>query len=252
MKKRESSQADDNLLEGEVGGGLKRLSKAMAAAGVASRRACEEMIFAGRVTVNGRVVLVPQTLVSFGKDRIAVDQKMVVGEEEKHYYILNKPTGYICTNPLDGTKKIVLDLFSGVRARLFTVGRLDRDTSGLIIVTNDGHFANKVIHPSSRIVKEYLFHGQQEVSHEHLVSISSGAFVEETWVKPVKVTKVRKGTIKICVMEGKKREVRVLVEKAGLEVLSLQRIRIGGLILGRLEIGEWKEMSERERELIFT
>lgn len=229
----------------------KRLSKAMAAAGIASRRACEELIFSGKVQVNGKVVLVPQTLVAWGEDYIVVNGKQIVGEEEKVYFLLNKPVGYICSNTRVASKKIVLDLFPSLPYRLFTIGRLDRDTSGLLIVTNDGHFSQKVIHPSSGIVKEYLVKTQQEVTHRHLLSISEGGFVEESWVKPVRVIKVRKGTLKISVMEGKKREVRILVQKAGLDIESLQRIRIGGLHLGTLAPGGWKEMTDNEKALIF-
>jgi 23S rRNA pseudouridine2605 synthase len=229
----------------------KRLSKALAAAGIASRRACEELIFEGKVKVNGKVVLVPQTLVSWTEDMIQVNGRFVSGEEDKAYYILNKPTGYICSNKRVGTKKIVIDLFQEVSKRLFTIGRLDRDTTGLLLVTNDGFFAQKVIHPSSNIQKEYLVKVEGEVSHDHLLAISRGTEVEGHWVKPLKVTKMRKGTIKIVVMEGKKREVRYLVENAGLVVLSLERIRIGGLLLGKLPLGTWRKMTEREKELLF-
>jgi 23S rRNA pseudouridine2605 synthase len=230
----------------------KRLSKALAAAGIASRRACEDLIFSGEVTVNGQVVLVPQTLVAWETDTINVSGRRVSGEEKKAYYILNKPNGYICSNKRVGTKKIILDLFGPLNKRLFSVGRLDRDTTGLLLVTNDGHFANSVIHPTARIVKEYLVKTVQEIEHEHLVAISKGGYVEGAFVKPVKVTKVRKGTLKICVMEGKKREVRVLVQKAGLEIVSLERIRIGGLTLGDLPLGTFREMSQREKEQIFS
>jgi 23S rRNA pseudouridine2605 synthase len=229
----------------------KRLSKALAAAGIASRRACEELIFEGQVRVNGKVVLLPQTLVSLEEDEVLFNGKRVWGEEKKVYYILNKPTGYICSNKRIGTKKIVLDLFGPMEHRLFTIGRLDRDTTGLLIVTNDGHFAQEVIHPSSNIAKEYLVKTKQEISHEHLVSVSEGAHVEGEWVKPVRVTKVRKGTLKVVVMEGKKREVRILVEKAGLEILGLQRIRIGNLTLGSVPLGGWREMSEKEKQSLF-
>src|SRR5271169_5148464 len=132
----------------------KRLSKALAAAGIASRRAAEEIIFEGRVKVNGAVVKVPQTLVDWDSDAIVVDGEPINGEEKKVYYVLNKPHGFICSNARIGSKKLVLDLFAGLPYRLFTVGRLDRDTTGLLIVTNDGHFANRVIHPSSNISKE--------------------------------------------------------------------------------------------------
>jgi 23S rRNA pseudouridine2605 synthase len=227
----------------------KRLSKALAAAGIASRRAAEELIFSGKVSVNGKTILVPQTLVSWDEDVIMVSGHKVSGEEKKVYYILNKPTGYICSNKRVGTKRIVLDIFEKViDERLFTVGRLDRDTSGLLIVTNDGHFANRVIHPSARISKEYLIKTVQEVGPEHLEAISKGTFLEGGWVKPVRVIKVRKGTIKISVMEGKKREVRILVQNAGLDLVSLERIRIGGLLLGNIPVGTWREMTEKDKQ----
>jgi 23S rRNA pseudouridine2605 synthase len=228
-----------------------RLSKVLAAAGVASRRACEDLIFEGRVTVNGKVVKVPQTLVSLPGDHIAVNGHEIKKTQEKVYYILNKPSGYTCSQKRIGRKKLVLDLFEEHSERLFTVGRLDRDTTGLILVTNDGHFANQVIHPSSNIVKEYLIKVQQEVSHEHLQKISKGAFIEDTWVKPVKIQKVRKGTLKIGVKEGKKREVRLLIAKAGLDLQEISRIRIGGLLLGTLPEGSYREMTEKDKLAIF-
>ncbi|MFI5333979.1 MAG: pseudouridine synthase [Chlamydiales bacterium] len=229
----------------------KRLSKALAAAGIASRRASEQLIFDGNVTVNGKIVLVPQTMVSWENDQIQVNGKLVSGEEKKVYYMLNKPTGYICSNKPVGTKKLVIDLFEPLPERLFSIGRLDRDTTGLLLMTNDGHFAQKVIHPSAHIQKEYLVKVHEEISHEHLVTISRGTEVEETWVKPVRVTKVRRGTVKVVVMEGKKREVRYLVEKAGLTILSLERVRIGGLILGPLPLGSFRPLTDREKTIIF-
>jgi 23S rRNA pseudouridine2605 synthase len=227
-----------------------RLSKVMAAAGVASRRACEELIFAGRVQVNGAVVTVPQTMVGKG-DRIAVDGALLSSAEEKVYFVLNKPEGYICTARRSPTSNIVLDLFSERKERLFTVGRLDKDTQGLLLVTNDGHFANRVIHPSANITKEYLAKTGQEISAEHLKAISAGTQVEGIFVKPLSVSKVRRGTVKIAVAEGKKREVRMLLENAGLTVIELTRIRIGGLQLGALPLGQWRPLTEAEKKLIF-
>lgn len=229
----------------------KRLSKALAAAGIASRRACEEIIFNGRVKVNGQVVKVPQTLVDWESDKILVDEHPVRSEEKKYYFILNKPHGYICSNAQVGKKKLVVDLFKGVSSRLFTVGRLDRDTTGLLIVTNDGHFANKVIHPSSNLSKEYIVKTTQEITAEHLKEISKGTLIEDVWIKPVKVEKVRKGTLKVVVKEGKKREVRLLVQNAGLDILELSRVRIGGLRLGPIPEGVFREMTEAEKAVIF-
>jgi 23S rRNA pseudouridine2605 synthase len=228
----------------------KRLSKALAAAGVASRRHSEEIIFEGRVTVNGKKVLIPQTLVEWGKDSIAVDGKLLTGEGSKVYYILNKPKGYLCT-AADIMGKRVIDLFDEEDGRLFTAGRLDKYTTGLLIVTNDGHFANRIIHPSSNIEKEYIAKVDREVLHDHLVTISKGTMIEEGFVKPIAVTKVRKATIKIIVGEGKKREVRQMLEHAGLQVDELKRVRIGQLILGDIPEGFFRPMTEREKELIF-
>lgn len=229
---------------------MKRLSKALAAAGVASRRACEELIFNGKVTVNGELVLVPQTLVSWEKDDIAIDGEPLKREQDKVYFILNKPKGYICSNTRLGTKKLVVDIFSHFPYRLFTVGRLDRDTTGLLIVTNDGQFAQDIIHPSKGVTKEYLVKTSQEITPDHLTSISKGGLVEGTWVKPSKVSKVRRGTLKVSVHEGKKREVRLLVQKAGLDIISLHRIRIGALVLGDLEVGDFRPLTEAEKLLL--
>lgn len=228
----------------------KRLSKTLAAAGVASRRAAETLIFDGHVKVNGQVVLTPQTLVGDG-DLILVDDQPIAQREPKYYFLLNKPAGYICTAASGSKTKRVLDLFSDVKARLFTVGRLDKETEGLLIVTNDGHFAHSIMHPSANIQKEYLVKTDQELTADHLYAISSGALVEGTFVKPLRVTKVRNGTFKIVVGEGKKREVRHLCQMAGLQVKQLTRIRIGGLQLGPIPVGTYREMSEKEKRALF-
>ena len=230
----------------------KRLSKALAAAGVASRRAGEELIFAGRVQVNGEAILLPQHHSDWSRDQIHLDGELVKNEQKKVYYLLNKPTGYICSNTRPGKQKIVLDLFPNTLERLFTVGRLDKETAGLLLVTNDGHFANQVIHPSSNIIKEYLVKALQEITPHHLETLSQGARVDEKWVRPVFVTKVRKGTLKIGVKEGKKHEVRILAERAGLKIAELTRIRIGDLVLGNLEPGAFRSMTDRDKELLFN
>ncbi|MEM7175711.1 MAG: pseudouridine synthase [Chlamydiota bacterium] len=230
----------------------KRLSKALAAAGIASRRAAEKLIQAGKVTVNGEVVYLPQTHVDWQQDNICLNKQLVKGEQEKFYFMLNKPKGFICSSKPIGRKKLVIDLFQDLQQRLFTIGRLDRDTTGLLLVSNDGHFAHQVIHPSSNLTKEYLVKTRQEISHDHLVAISKGMRIERQWVKPKKVVKMRRGTLKITVKEGKKREVRLFVQQAGLTLLSLQRIRIGGLKLNDLPEGQWRELTAADRELIFN
>ena len=221
-----------------------RLSKALAHAGIASRRAAEELITEGRVKVNGKVALLPQTMVDVSKDVILFEGKRV-RPESKVYYLLHKPVGYTCTNAPG--KKRAIDLLGETAQRLYTVGRLDRDTSGLIIVTNDGEFANDVMHPSKKIPKEYLVKVDKEVQHQHLVTISEGMWVEGAYVRPLSVKKVRRGTLKVIICDGRKREVRRLMEKAGLETRELKRIRIGGVVLGTLPEGHFRLLSEKER-----
>ena len=226
----------------------KRLSKALASAGVASRRTCEEMIFEGRVTVNGEVVKIPQTLVDWESDRIAVDGAFITGEDAKVYFVVNKPPGYLCSRTRRGQKdKLVFDLVPDAQNRLFSVGRLDKDTSGLLLLTNDGDFANQLMHPRYGVTKEYLVKVLGDISHEDLVALSEGAMVEGTLVKPKKVVKVRRGTLKITVAEGKKHEVRLLVTSIGFKILQLSRIRIGSLTLGNLALGGYRSLKEKER-----
>ena len=230
----------------------KRLSKALAGAGIASRRAAEELIFEGRVTVNGKVVKVPQTLVNLKLDHVSFDGKRVKEEERKVYYLLNKPAGTLCSTVRKTPRsKLVLDLFPDA-LRLFTVGRLDMDTTGLILVTNDGEFANRIIHPSYNVQKEYLAKVEEEVSADHLKALAAGAFIEGSRIKPLSVKKVRRGTVKIVVGEGKKREVRLLLAHAGLEVIELSRIRIGSFTLGKIPLGGYRELSQKEIESVYA
>ncbi len=228
----------------------KRLSKALAAAGIASRRGCEKIIFEGRVQVNGKVIKKPEHHIDWENDTVYIDGRTVQSEQKKIYYMLNKPIGFLCTNVRPGKQKIVLDLFPESPMRLFTVGRLDRDTSGLLLVTNDGHFANQVIHPSSNIIKEYLVKTQQEITPEHLEALSQGARVDDKWIRPVSVKKVRRGSFRIGVKEGKKHEIRIIAERAHLKIIELIRIRIGSLTLGSLPMGAYRELSEKDKKLL--
>lgn len=224
-----------------------RLNKALAQAGIGARRKVEALIFGGVVTVNGDVCTVPGLQVDPRKDQVCVHGDPITFEK-KVYYLLNKPRGYTCSHKRIGKKAIVYDLFDPTEGRLFTAGRLDRDTSGLIIVTNDGDFSQKVIHPSSSIEKEYVAKTNQEIMPKDLAKLMQGTKVMGTHVKPVSVKKVRKGTVKITVMEGKKHEVREIMAAAGLKVLELKRIRIGSLCLGSLPVGAVRELGEKERE----
>lgn len=223
-----------------------RLNKFLADAGIASRRKCDELIFQGRVSVNKQIAEGPFVLVQ-GDEVIEVDGRRVPKLKRRVYYMLNKPAGYVCSSEqvLPGTK-LVIDLFKHLPYRVFTVGRLDKDTTGLILVTNDGDFANRMIHPSYGITKEYLLKVRQDVSAEQLVKLSQGVYIDGRICRPVSVKKVRRGTLKITVREGKKHEVRIMAAEAGLDLLELSRIRIGSLVLGGLQYGQYRELTDAE------
>jgi 23S rRNA pseudouridine2605 synthase len=216
-----------------------RLNLFLSQAGIASRRKCDELIFAGHCTCNDVVVSEPGTLIDPDKDRIVVDNKVIKKREKPVIYLFHKPKGYLCSH--NGSKTIY-SLFPD-EARLFSVGRLDKDTSGLLVVTNRGDLAQRLIHPSSNLKKEYLVKTREFITAQHLQTISAGCHVDGKFVKPASVNKVRKGTVKIALKEGKKHEVRIMVASAGLKIISLKRIRLGNLSLGHLPEGAYKEIS---------
>lgn len=229
-----------------------RLSKILSDAGISSRRGAEKLIESGKVTVNEEVVTLPQCRFDSHKESIKVDGKPIVLEQKKVYYLLHKPLGFICSSKRFSNQRIVIDLFKDLPHRLFTVGRLDKDTSGLLILTNDGAFSNKVIHPSSDLVKEYLVRTDKEITHEHLIRMSKGVVIDDVLIQPVFVKKVRRGNFKVGVKEGKKHEVRKLAQCAKLNVHELIRIRIGGLQLGSLPYGKYRELKSSEKKYIFN
>jgi 23S rRNA pseudouridine2605 synthase len=224
-----------------------RLSKVLATAGIASRRACEQIICDGKVSVNGVIATVPQTMVDATSDVITVEGKRISQPAPKVYFALHKPVGFTCTNA-PNVKKRVVDLVTCPKTRLFTIGRLDKETSGLILLTNDGHFAHRVMHPSGNITKEYIAKVDQELTHEHLVKLSEGCRIDGAYVKPVSVKKIRRNTLKIAVAEGRHHEVREFIAAAGLFTLELKRVRIGGLTLGTLPVGTSRALTKREIE----
>lgn len=223
-----------------------RLNKFLASAGVASRRKCDEIIFSGHISINGRVASGPFVLVDEENDTVKVDGRLV-RKTKKVYFMVHKPLGYLCSSErkFPGSK-LVIDLFAHLPYRVFTVGRLDKETSGLLLVTNDGEFANRMIHPSFGITKEYLLKVNRDVTGKNLQDLMEGAIIDGKKIRPVSVEKVRRGTIKIVVNEGKKHEIRLFAEAAGLPLLELKRIRIGGLVLGGLPYGEYRELTDAE------
>ncbi|XP_068640407.1 putative ribosomal large subunit pseudouridine synthase SVR1, chloroplastic [Aristolochia californica] len=238
-----------------------RLSKVLAAAGVASRRSSEELIFDGQVTVNGSICKAPQTRVDLCKDIIYVKGSRLPKKlPPKLYFALNKPKGYICSSG-EKESKCVTSLFDDYwktwnktnrglpKPRLFTVGRLDVATTGLIIVTNDGDFAQRVAHPSSGLSKEYIAAIEGSVSKRQLTAVSEGVEIDGVHCMPETVEllpaqpDISRPRLRIVVQEGRNHEVRELVKNAGLQLHSLKRVRIGGFRLpSDLGLGQYLEL----------
>ena len=220
-----------------------RLQKLLAMAGVASRRKAELLIQEGRVCVNGKAVkeLGAKALLS---DDITVDGKKI-NFEKKTYIMLHKPTGVISSVKDNFGRKTVLD-FVPRDVRLFPVGRLDYDTSGLILLTNDGDWANKLMHPSKNIKKAYIAKLSGLPSHEDLKKFREGLFIEGKKTAPCKIELISDSAVKIMLHEGRNRQIRKMCEAIGLEVVSLRRVAIGSLELGGLKPGEWRYLTAQE------
>jgi len=225
-----------------------RINQFLAMGGVASRRKVEKKIEQKEVYLNGKVAT-QGALIDPTKDQITLKKgasSKKIRPQKKVYYLLNKPMGYVCSNRRLNNEKLAIDLIPGNTAHLFTVGRLDKKTTGLIIVTSDGDFAQSVIHPSHNISKEYLVKTKQDITEEHLKKMSRGTKIDGKQVTPLKVRKVRKNTVKIVLTDGKKREVRHLVADALLDLITLVRIRIGSIHLGNLPLGGYRKMTPGE------
>jgi len=224
-----------------------RLQKAIADSGLCSRRKAESLIIEGLVTVNGRTAKLGES-VNSDVDTIEVNGKPI-SSKAKVYYILNKPPGYECT--LDSTtgNKLVTELIP-TSVRIFPVGRLDMESRGLLILTNDGDFANRVIHPSSSVEKEYLVSVSGKLKETALEQLRAGIMLDGTPTKPCRVEIVqidKSGTImSFIIHEGRKRQIRRMLESLGFIVTDLKRVRVGGITLGDLKEGRSRKLTKNE------
>lgn len=229
-----------------------RLQKVMARAGVASRRHSEELIQAGRVTVNGRVVTELGTKVVAGRDIIEVDGRPLGQPEEKVYVMLNKPKGYVTTLFDPQGRPKVTDLLEGqVAERVYPVGRLDYDTEGLLLLTNDGDLANGLMHPARKVKKTYIAKVRGVPGPAKLKKLQEGIELEDGPTAPaeVKVLEVRapnSATISLRIHEGRNRQVRRMIAAIGHEVIHLKRTTLGPLNLGDLPVGQWRPLTREE------
>ncbi|MGN7178412.1 pseudouridine synthase [Paenibacillus sp. FSL R5-0490] len=235
---------------------MERLQKVIAHAGVASRRKAEELMGEGRVRVNGKTVKELGVKVS-PSDRIEVDG-IPLEREEPVYFLLYKPRGVISAVSDDKGRKVVTDFFEGIKQRIYPVGRLDYDTSGILILTNDGEFANLLMHPSNEIEKVYVAKLKGIPSKEKMKSLQRGIVLEDGKTAPAKTKllsmdkKKQTAIVEISIHEGRNRQVRRMFEAIGHPVLKLKRERYGFLTLQGLSAGDARELTAHEVKQLRT
>ncbi len=229
-----------------------RIHKVLSDNGVVSRRKAEQLIEEGRITVNGHKAQLGQS-VNPARDIIHIDGERVVFEKraKKLYIMLNKPRGYVTTLSDELGRRCVAALISEVSVRVYPIGRLDKDSEGLLLLTNDGDFANLIMHPSHHISKTYRVTVRPDITEEQLVTLSTGVTLDDgvtTLPAQVQVEAKELGRVvlRMTIFEGKNRQIRRMCEALGLEVARLRRVSIGPVKLGMLQPGKWRELTPAE------
>ncbi|MBF0557909.1 MAG: rRNA pseudouridine synthase [Nitrospirae bacterium] len=231
-----------------------RIQKILAQMGVASRRKAEELIAEGRVTVNGKEAEIGMKA-DPARDHIKVDGKLKVRPEPKVYLMFNKPRGVVTSLADPEGRPTIKDFLQRVKYRVFPVGRLDYDSEGLLLITNDGDFAQALLHPSHEVPKTYLVKVKGLVKEESMDKLRRGVRLEDGMTAPAGVRRVRMGRaseenqwLEVSIHEGKKRQVRRMLEKVGHDVTKLKRVAISGLKLGGLKPGAFRPLTPEEIE----
>jgi len=229
---------------------LERLQKYMASCGVASRRKCEEIIAEGRVKVNGVTVREAGLKIQPSKDKVTVDGREIIPANKPVYIMLNKPVGYVSTVRDQFKRPTVLDLLRGVKGRIYPVGRLDYDSEGLLLLTNDGNLAYGLTHPRHRVDKTYIVVVQGRPSRKEIDRIRKGVEIDGRMTSPadIRVESIQgnKTAFRVVIHEGRNRQVRRMFGAVGYAVVSLKRTSIGKLQLGTLAPGRWRFLEDRE------
>ena len=230
-----------------------RLQKYMADNGVASRRKSEELIAAGKVKVNGKVAQIGDKI-DPKNDVVSVNGRKLTRESNYVYLALNKPRGYVTTMSDEMDRKCVAELVADVGKRVYPVGRLDRDSEGLLLFTNDGAFANAMTHPSRHISKTYRVSVRPRITEEQVTVLTSSMMIDGRKTLPADVRVVSneedKSVLEVVLYEGRNRQIRRLCEEAGLEVVRLKRVAIGQLRLAGLKVGAYRSLSQEEVSLL--
>lgn len=220
-----------------------RLAKFLAHGGVASRRRAEGIVGAGRVTVDGEVVTDPARDVG-GEDDVRVDGELV-GAEAREVWAVNKPVGVVSTAREPGARTAVVELVDS-EVRLYPVGRLDVDSSGLLLLTNDGELANRLMHPRYEVSKAYRVQLRRPPSEEDLRRLASGVQLEDGMTAPAEVRRLGEREVEVVLREGRNRQVRRMAEAIGNRVVKLRRVRFGPIELGRLRAGQARRLGEKD------
>jgi 23S rRNA pseudouridine2605 synthase len=233
-----------------------RLNKFLADHGIASRRKADEMIDEGRVSVNGRKVYELGVKINPEKDRVKVGGKIVGAKPQAVYFVFNKPKSVVTSTKDPQGRPIVLDFFKKIKKRIFPVGRLDWDTEGLLLVTNDGDFANEIANPKSDIPKTYHAKLDGLITQNKIDKLKRGVSIVGGKVRATHIKKLKKGAekkdwVEITITEGKNRQVRKMFAKVGLDVEKLKRVSIGQLKLGPLKPGDYRPLTEKDLEKLF-
>lgn len=233
---------------------LIRLQKFLAEAQIASRRKSEEIILAGRVSVNGKTVAEPGTRVDDERDIVALDGEIISKKEKSVYIMLNKPEGCVTTVHDQFDRPTVMDFVKDIKERIYPVGRLDYDTSGLLILTNDGDMTYGLTHPKHRVNKTYLALVDSEPAEAEINAFEKGVIIDGRKTARARLTVVKKDKngvwLKITIHEGRNRQVRKMCEAIGHPVRRLKRIATGRLSLGSLKKGEYRFLTEAEIEYL--
>lgn len=226
-----------------------RLQKYLSMCAVASRRKAEELIAQGKVKVNGKVAQIGDKI-SPKHDTVTVSGRKIVGSRKHYYIMLHKPRGYITTMDDEMGRKCVAELVRDVGARVYPVGRLDKDSEGLLLMTNDGEFANHMTHPSKHIPKTYRVTVRPDVTEDMLTAFATGMEIDGRITAPADAHIIEKQdnrvVMEIVLYEGRNRQIRKMCESLGLEVARLKRTSMGALKLGMLPPGKWRELKEDE------
>lgn len=228
---------------------MERLQKFLASSGIASRRACEELISKGKIKVNGEVVSSLGTKIEPDKDKIEYNGKEIVRKNKKIYIKLNKPEGYI-TSCRSNEGPTVFEFLKGINERIFPIGRLDKDTSGLLLLTNDGDLALKLSHPRYEHEKEYECETEKIITEDQVEKLRNGIDLVEGKTLPAKIKKTGPYSFKIIIKEGKNRQIKRMVRIVGNRIKKLKRIRIVDITLGNLPESKWRLLDAKELQSI--